>query len=217
MRLETREFPTGLPMAETNEPKKETVRIKLPPSQSAGAGNSNGSQRETVRINLPSRAPGDPSTSSQIAAPASGPVLPGLGQVPKPPSFPVPSIAEPDPSPLHSPSIVESTVDSPLIPPPAPTVGQKTLPAAITPTRAAPKKETARITMAAEPRPAKATVKMSKTQPLITAPDPNLEAAPISIEPSPGNAIESIPVLFGWALVAVSALVFIIQVWTYFS
>jgi hypothetical protein len=81
-----------------------------------------------------------------------------------------------------------------------------------------PKKETARIAIMPEPRSAPATVKMSKTQPLITAPEPMRETAPISIEPaSSSEAIESIPVPLCWALVGISALIFIIQVWTYFS
>jgi hypothetical protein len=69
-----------------------------------------------------------------------------------------------------------------------------------------------------EPKPAKSTVKMSKTQPLITAPEPISEVAPIFVEPeNSGDVIESIPVPLCWALVGISALIFIIQVWTYFS
>ena len=199
-------------MAETNEPKKETVRIKLPPSASAIAPNSNGGHRDTVRINLPPRTPANPSPASPILKPPSAPVLPGLGQLPKAPSFPVPSIAEPEPSPLHTPSIAESIADPPLVPPPAPPPAQKAQPVS----SPGPKKETARIAIL--PQPKSPTVKMSKTQPLITAPEPKSENAPISIEPAnAGETIESIPVPLCWALVAVSALIFIIQVWTYFS
>ena len=212
-------------MAETNEPKKETVRIKLPPRQANSGSNAGGEHRETIRINLPSRAPGNHASPSEKLKPPGAPVLPGLGQPPKAPSFPVPSIAEPVPSPLHSPSITESIGDPPLIPPPPPVVPQKAapLPAAPPPPApasplAGPKKETARIALMPEPKPAPKTVKMSKTQPLITAPEPNMETAPIFIEPpAPSDAIESIPVPLCWALVGVSALIFIIQVWTYFS
>ena len=220
-------------MAETNEPKKETVRIKLPPRQTSSASNSDNGPRDTIRINLPSRAPSNPSASSQALKPpplpaavvARAPVLPGLGQPPKAPSFPVPSIAEPLPSPLHSPSIVESSVDPPLVPPAPPVVLKKAAPVPLipppTPPMAAspgPRKETARIAIMPEPRAAPATVKMSKTQPLITAPEPMSETAPISIEPEHSHeTIESIPVPLCWALVGISALIFIIQVWTYFS
>src|SRR5439155_1401553 len=129
-------------MAETNEPKKETVRIKLPPRHASSASNSDSGPRDTIRINLPSRVPSGLSASSQTFKPpppppsaaARAPVLPGLGQPP------------------------------------------------------------------------------------ITAPEPITDTAPISIEAeSASDAIESIPVPLCWALVGVSALIFIIQVWTYFS
>lgn len=218
-------------MAETNEPKKETVRIKLPPRPESSASNSDSGRRDTVRINLPSRAPSGLSASSQTFRPPQpsttvhAPVLPGLGQLPKTPSFPVPSIAEPLPSPLHTPSIAESIVDAPLVPPAPTPVAQKAPPISAVPTLVpplrplpGPKKETARIAIMPERRAAPATVKMSKTQPLITAPEPNTDTAPISIEAeSASETIESIPVPLCWALVGVSALIFIIQVWTYFS
>ena len=207
-------------MAETSEPKKETVRIKLPPSEGSAA-NSNGGRRDTVRINLPSRTPNGLSASSQSLKPPGAPVLPGLGQPPKAPTFPVPSIAEPEPSPLHTPSIAESIVDPPLVPLPPPSLTQKAPPVAVHPAStpaSGPKKETARIVTAPEPKPAKSTVKMSKTQPLIIGPEPIMEAAPIFVEPANSNKmIESIPAPLCWALVGVSALIFIIQVWTYFS
>ena len=59
---------------------------------------------------------------------------------------------------------------------------------------------------------------MSKTQPLITAPEPISEIAPVFVEPeNSSDVIESIPVPLCWALVLVSALIFLISVWTYFS
>ncbi len=47
-------------MADSNEPKKETVRITLPPPAAKPPDASNES-RETVRINLPARLPSTPS------------------------------------------------------------------------------------------------------------------------------------------------------------
>ena len=206
-------------MAETSEPKKETVRIKLPPRSASDSTSSNNRKRETVRINLPPRAPNNvagnaPTPKPPPVPPASGarsPLLPGLGQRPKPPSFPVPSIADPVPSPIHSPSISEDLAEAPL-----PAVS--TTPVAPGPPSPGPKKETARIAIMPEPRTAAPTVKMSKTQPLITAPEPTRQIPPIAVEPEETHEmIESIPVPLCWALLGVSALLFIIQLWTYLS
>jgi hypothetical protein len=69
-----------------------------------------------------------------------------------------------------------------------------------------------------DPKPSAPTVKMSKTQPLITAPEPVREMPPISVAPSRVNdVIESIPPPLAWAVLAVSALLFIVQLWTYLS
>ena len=208
-------------MAEAREPKKETVRIKLPPRPPSSDSNSGAAKRDTVRINLPPRTPNNFAGGSVTENPprvpppstANAPVLPGLGQTPKPPAFPLPSIVESVPSPVHSPSISEELAEAPITA--APPIPKPVAPA---PTSPGPKKETARISMMPEPRPAPPTVKMSKTQPLITAPDPGRETAPILIEPPDSTEVmESIPISLCWALVGVSALLFIIQLWTYFS
>ena len=183
-------------MAEPNEPKKETVRIKLPADQASGGSDSNSEHRDTVRINLPPRAP----------------ALPGLGQLPKAPSFPLPSIAGQVASSRHAPSIAESIVDAPLVPPAPPSVAQKAPPVPLP----GPKKETARIAIV--PAPKSPTVKMSKTQPLVTAPEPTSGVAPVFVErEDSAEAVESTSVPLCWALVGISALIFIIQVWTYLS
>jgi hypothetical protein len=202
-------------MAEASEPKKETVRIKLPPRQAGGGSDSK--NRETVRINLPPRAPNNFAGGSVTPKPPSAPppmtgspTLPGLGQPPKPPAIPVASIAESIESPVHSPSVSEERRETAI---PVPAVVSK-------PPSPGPKKETARIATMPEARAAAPTVKMSKTQPLITAPDPLRETAPILVEPASldGDALmESIPVPLCWALLGLSALLFIIQLWTYFS
>jgi hypothetical protein len=190
------------PMAEANEPKKETVRIKLPPRHAGDASNSNNPKRETVRINLPPRTPNNFAGGAVTPKPPSAPVLPGLGQASKPPSFPLPSIAESAPSSVHSPSIAEELAEAPIAAPLSP----------------GPKKETARIVTLPESRASSPTVKMSKTQPLITAPEPMTQTAPIFVEPAVAtNPIEAIPVPLCWMLAGLSALLFIIQLWIYLS
>ncbi len=190
-------------MSEANEPKKETVRIKLPPRPLRSVTNSTIQKRDTVRINLPPRIPSSNITDSRqtLRPPAVGDAqaLPGLGRPAKPPSFPVPSIADPVPSAVHSPSLLEPIVDAP-------------------PASPGPKKETARIAIMPERKSATPTVKMSKTQPLITAPESTRETAPIFIEPENlTHVVETAPGPMCWTLVGVSAVVFIIQLWTYLS
>jgi len=78
---------------------------------------------------------------------------------------------------------------------------------------AGPKKETARIAVMLERGPATPTVRMSKTQPRITAPAASVKVAPRG----PSAPLDSIPIPLCWALLGVSTVVFIVQVWTYFS
>jgi hypothetical protein len=59
---------------------------------------------------------------------------------------------------------------------------------------------------------------MKKTQPLIKAPLAEVRNAPVTIStPESGAAIESIPRVLLWALLGVSLLVFLIQLWNYFT
>jgi hypothetical protein len=81
-----------------------------------------------------------------------------------------------------------------------------------------PKKETARITVLPDP-PVKSTptVQMKKTQPLINMPAPRTEKAPITVAPpAPSAIVDSIPMPLCWTLLALSAVVLIIQIWGYF-
>jgi hypothetical protein len=81
-----------------------------------------------------------------------------------------------------------------------------------------PKKETSRINLVAD-QPAK-TVRMSKTQPLVT-----VTATPVTPPPAPlkverdaaPSVISSIPTSLCWALVLISAAILIIEIWTYIS
>ncbi|MBA2433278.1 MAG: hypothetical protein H0V56_14385 [Chthoniobacterales bacterium] len=101
-----------------------------------------------------------------------------------------------------------------------------------------PKKETARISILPEPATPAPAVKMTKTQPLITAPAPKVHSAPVTvapraagslpatispITPTPAPAstgsildeLEHIPLPVCWAILGVSAVILIIQIWNY--
>ena len=63
-------------MADSAEPKKETVRIALPPEPTATPAEMPAAKRDTVRINLPTRPPVSPSTNPAQAAPKPEPPAP---------------------------------------------------------------------------------------------------------------------------------------------
>jgi hypothetical protein len=69
-------------------------------------------------------------------------------------------------------------------------------------------------------RPAPA-VQMKKTQPLIPMPQITPQTAPVAVAPTEkakGNAMmDAIPMPTCWTLLAGSAVILIIQIWTYFS
>jgi hypothetical protein len=178
--------------------KAETIRITLPPKPEQPTA-----KRETVRINLPGKpAPTPPSAApkkettkippiesaaTQVIPQPAPPPAPGSGKpfVPPPPKPPAPvgsgtlkpmSGTTPPPKP---PSLgAKPTV--PLKPAPAPSSVAKPAPAPsssgvepVTQKAAAPKKETARITLPPEggkPALPKATIKMQQTQPLVKQP-----------------------------------------------
>jgi len=76
------------------------------------------------------------------------------------------------------------------------------------PSRSAPQKETVRIPLTPEPsRPSQ-----KKTQPLIAMPNVVPQNPPIAVAP-----VEKGSMRLYWMLLAVSALILIIQIWTYFS
>ena len=189
-------------MADPNEPEKETVPIPLPPQPVAKPGTDTRS-RETVRIQLPPRQP-----SNKV--PLSSPSEPS---VPSKPS----AAPSPTPPPVFSPELptkIPTPEPDPSVPPP---VG-----AAPDLTSLGPKKETARIALMPEPpvRPAPA-VQMKKTQPLIPMPQITPQSASIAVAPTEkakGSAtMDAIPMPTCWTLLGVSAVILIIQIWTYFS
>ena len=160
-------------MAESDQPKKETVRIELPLPPLTNPPQPMVEPRETVRIQLPVR--------------------------------------ETDGSPFSSQSSPEDMSSTNLFPPPNPPVASKPLsavhPAPASPP-AGPKRDTVRIPL--NPEPLRSSQK--KTQPLIAMPPVTRRT------PSSGAAPEekSSMVLY-WLLLGLSALVLIIQIWTYFS
>ena len=224
-------------MSNLNEPKKETVRITpLPPP--TGMPAKKAETKETIRINLPSRPPplGSVDTSKVEPArpkpdrplrhePASGgeaemPPSPVLARPPGATSTDSPAF-RPPPSPPPIPSAAPPLPAVPTVvqPPGSPPVSATPPSLDIEPTSPAnvPQQETARV--AAPPaRKMTRTVRMSKTQPLMAMPLSAAQAAPVKVADSPPEAIiDSIPTPFCWALLGVSDVTFLIQLWTYFS
>jgi hypothetical protein len=183
-------------MADSNEPKKETVRIALPPQPATGPGAANQS-RDTLRINLPPRLP---ATSSDSPAPTAPAPLP-----PKAPPAPVSKPERPIASaaaPVNIPAVVKLPGISPS---PAPAGSPS------------PKKETARVAPRLDPsaKPAPM-VQMKKTQPLITMPESVPQTAPLTVARETATIVDAIPKPLYWAVLSASAVILIIQIWNYF-
>jgi hypothetical protein len=218
-------------MAEADEPKKETTRISLPPRRGDVAGPQDD---DTVRINLPARPPTSepPPTSAPLVPPPGNVPIPrppiSQSPIPKPPmpGATVPRTVPPSPPPVATtPPPVPPAAKTPLPPRPmgaaaAAAPGAAAAPAAAPPPASTLTKETARISILPDP-PKPAPVKMSKTQPLITATATPVTplTAPVKIAPAatPQPIIESIPMSLCWGLVLVSAAVLIIEIWNYIS
>jgi hypothetical protein len=65
-------------------------------------------------------------------------------------------------------------------------------------------------------------VQMKKTQPLSTMPEPVAPISPIKVASAPVPVAtepmgDAIPMALCWGLLAISAIVFLVQVWTYFA
>ncbi|HZE12565.1 MAG TPA: hypothetical protein VE086_02310 [Chthoniobacterales bacterium] len=79
-----------------------------------------------------------------------------------------------------------------------------------------PKKETARITILPKPAPSAApTINMTKTQPLLMQPPTGGQPAPVIITSKPLAPLDTIPRPLCWALLGISAAIFLIQIWNY--
>ncbi|PYL78652.1 MAG: hypothetical protein DMF26_00065 [Verrucomicrobia bacterium] len=161
-------------MAEPDHPKKETVRIELPPVTKPP--DPSVKPRETVRIQLPVRETGGPSVPSSPQSAPEDISSTNFFPQPKPPAATRPLSASVRPPPVPSPS--------------------------------GPKRETVRIPLMPEPlRSAQ-----KKTQPLIAMPQTAPQNPPIAVAP-----VEKSSMLLYWMLLGISALILIIQIWTYFS
>jgi hypothetical protein len=79
-----------------------------------------------------------------------------------------------------------------------------------------PKKETARISVLPRPAPVAApAINMTKTQPLLIHPEGTVPVAPVVITSKPIAPVDAIPRSLAWGLLAISAAIFLIQIWNY--
>lgn len=195
------------------EPKKETVRIALPPRPESPASPASAAKHDTARIVLPSRTPITPirrlppkitSLPSVEAVPETQAVAPRRPPTLAPSSSP---LLQPLPKP---PGVEKESEEVRPVPPirdegaPAPAVNR------------GPKQETARISILPRPTPAgPAPINMTKTQPLIVQPTAATPVAPVVITSRPLPSLDAIPRPLCWTLLAVSAVIFLIQIWNY--
>jgi hypothetical protein len=207
-------------MPEPKQPKKETVRIALPSTRVEAPG----ADDDTAGIDFPARnreaeAPElSPFRSSALSQPAAQ----SRRIVPPPPPVAGPKYASATASvPQISPPVSAPPTPVAKTPMPGPpaagaTVMEAAMPDLAGPTSGAPKKETSRINLVPDsPKSAD----MRKTQPLVTLTDtPVRPPPPLNITSAARpSSISSIPMGLCWALVAVSALILLIEIWNYIS
>ena len=146
-------------------------------------------KKETVRIHLPVPLPTKP------LEPGVKPHETVRIQLP---------VREPGISPVSSSSqpLPENVAPTNFFPPPKPPAAPRPLSASV------PQKETVRIPLM--PEPLRSSEK--KTQPLIAMPKVVPQNPPIAVAP-----VEKSSMRLYWMLLAMSALILIIQIWTYFS
>ena len=156
-------------------------------------------KKETVRIEVPHppvTPPPPPSVKPRETVRIQLPVR-------ETGNAPVPS------SPQSAPEDISSTN---FFPPPKPPAATRPLSTSVRPPSIppslGPKKETVRIPLM--PEPSRSAQK--KTQPLIAMPNVVPQNPPIAVAP-----VEKSSMLMYWMLLAMSALILIIQIWTYFS
>lgn len=118
----------------------------------------------------------------------------------------------PSSSPSGAGSAAEDISSTNFFPPPKPPSASRPLLASVRPPPVSPppgpKRETVRIPLMPEPlRSAQ-----KKTQPLIAMPQVAPQNPPIAVAPAENSSM-----LLYWVLLGVSALILLIQIWTYFS
>ena len=156
-------------------------------------------KKETVRIQLPHppvTKPSEPSVKPHETVRIQLPVIEtGTQRVPSP-----------------SQSAPENISSTNFFPPPKPPAASRPLSASVRPPPipppSGPKKETVRIPVTPEPLRSS----QKKTQPLIAMPNVVSQNPLIAVAP-----VEKRPMLLYWMLLAMSALILIIQIWTYLS
>jgi hypothetical protein len=187
------------PMANLNESKEETVGINLPPPPQPPVAKPpapGAKSRETVRIQLGLRQPSDklppriPAEPSPVSKPAAQ-VLTSPEVFRSPPAPPPPST---NPSPAVQAPVPVNTLSAGAL-------------------SSGPKNETARIACMPDPlsKPLP-TVQMKKTQALIAMPNAAPQRASIAVAPAEESAMP-----LCWVLLGVSAVILIIQIWTYLA
>jgi hypothetical protein len=156
-------------------------------------------KKETVRIQVPlppPTKPPEPTANPRETVRIQLPVRESGGP-------PTPS------SPQSAPEDISSTN---FLPPPKPPPAAPPSPASVrpppVPPSLGPKKETVRIPLM--PEPSRSAQK--KTQPLIAMPDVVPQDPPIAVA-----SVEKSSMLLYWMLLGISALILILQIWTYFS
>ena len=187
------------------EPKKETVRIALPPRPEQAGSVPGAEKRETARIVLPTRTPITP-----------------IRRPPKITPMPAAETSAETPTILpRRPPTITPTSSSPLLtplpkPPGVENPSASVSPAAAPTTYRGPKKETARISVLPRPTPTAApAINMTKTQPLLVHPPAGVQTAPVIITSKPLAPVDAIPRPLCWTLLGISTVIFLIQIWNY--
>jgi hypothetical protein len=200
------------------DPKKDTVRIALPTRSEQAAADLSAAKHDTARIVLPSRPP-VPSIRRVPPKITSRPSAESAAEAPsiilrRPPTTPLASPASsPLLQPLPKPPGTEADPGSAIQPvPPARDESATDKPSG----NRGPKNETARINVLPHPTPvAGPATNMTKTQPMLIHPTGSVPLAPVVITSKPVAPADVIPRSLAWGLLAVSALIFLIQIWNY--
>ena len=200
------------------EPKKETVRIALPPRPDKTASSPSIAKRDTARIVLPSRTPVAPlrrlPPKITPLPSADTPAEAAPNSLRRPPVTPPPGpTTSPLLQPLPKPPGVENNAAIKPLPATDEAEAERDAGASI---HSGPKKETARISILPQPSPAPApSINMTKTQPLLVRPAPGVQPPPVIISSKPLDPFDLLPRSFCWGLFGIAALIFLIQIWNY--